>query len=298
LEVKNVFNKNRTFASKTPDDQLSHSNAKRFGKKPYVIVIAMIAIAVIAGAFLVPQGAASIQLSVNYTVGEKMDYTTVMTGTFESYNSTGSSQALSPKNFTSSASDTIEVVDFDGEYYTLNHTMALNDIQPSFSMLEKMSKTGYSSYVFNLGNTTQEAPNNGVTSSSFLAQLLTKPEVKVGDTITVPYPSISGIATTGDLKITFKGYEDISTPAGTFRVFKVGMTSENVSMHLDTNNPEVNMASNLDMSYTVYLESGTMRLIKSTMEETVSTQSTFHSTALSYTMHLAMDMTLKQDIKP
>jgi len=58
------------------------------------------------------------------------------------------------------------------------------------------------------------------------------------------------------------------------------------------------MASNLDMSYIVYLESGTMRLIKSTMEETVSTQSTFHSTALSYTMHLTMDMTLEQDIKP
>ncbi len=293
-----MFNKLRAFASKTPNDQLSHSGAKRFGKKPYVIVIAVIAIGVIAGALLVPQGAASIQLSVNYMVGEKMAYTTVMTGTFESYNSTSSSQSISPRNFTSSASDIIEVVDFDGEYYTLNHTMALNDMQKSFSMLEKMSKTGYSLYVFNLGSTTQDASNNGVTSSSFLAQLLSKPEVKVGDTITVSYPSISGITTTGDLKITFKGYEDISTVTGTFRVFKVEMTSENVSMHLDTNNPEVNMASNLDMSYIVYLESGTMRLIKSTMEETVSAQSTFHSTALSYTMHLTMDMTLEQGIKP
>jgi len=188
------------------------------------------------GLLLIPQGAASIQLRVNYAVGEKMAYITIMTGTFESYNSTSSSQSISPNNFTSSASDIIEVVDFDGEYYTLNHTMALNGMQTSFSMLEKMSKTGFSSYVFNLGSTTQEAPNNGATSSSFLAQLLSKPEVKVGDTITVPYPSISGIATTGDLKITFKGYEDISTPAGTFRVFKVEMTSKNVSIHFDANN--------------------------------------------------------------
>jgi len=294
-----MFNKIRAFASRNPNQQeLHHNSFRHLEKKPYIIVVALFAVAVIAGALLIPQGAASIQLNVNYVVGEKMVYTTIMTGTFESYNSTSSAQAPSPKNYTESARDSIEVVGFDGECYTLNHTMALKDMHTSFSMLEKMNKTGYSSYVFNLRNSTQVAPSNGVTSSSFLTQLLSKPEVKVGDTITVPYPSISGIATTGDLKIAFKGYEDISTPAGTFRVFKVEMASENVSIHLDTNNSEVNMISSIDMSYTVYLEAGSLRLIKSTMEETVSFQSTFHSTEFNYNMHLTMDMTLDQDSKP
>jgi hypothetical protein len=45
-----VFNKIRGFASKTPNDQLSHSGAMGFGKKPYVILIAVIVIGVIAGA--------------------------------------------------------------------------------------------------------------------------------------------------------------------------------------------------------------------------------------------------------
>ncbi len=287
------------FASEAPNQrELHHSSFKRLGKKPYVIGAAVVAVAVIACALLIPQGEASIQLNVNYAVGEKMVYVTIMSGTFESFNETSSSKSPSPKNYTASATDSIEVVDFDNECYTLNHTMTLNNIATAFSMLEKMNKTGYSSYIFNIGNRTQEAPNNGITSSSYLAQLLSKPEVKVGDTITVPYPAFSGITTNGDLKISFKGYEDVSTPAGTFRVFKVEMTSENITMHLDTSNPEINVSSKLSMRYTAYLESGTMRLIKSTMQENVSTQSTFHLTELNYAMHLTMDMTLNQDIKP
>ena len=107
---------------------------------------------------------------------------------------------------------TIEVINFDGEYYTLNHTitMTLGDKPFSFSTLEKMNKTGYSAYIFNLGNTTQEIPNTTITSNSYLTQLLNKPEVKVGDSINVPYPSISSsMAMTGDLTMTFKGFEDL-----------------------------------------------------------------------------------------
>ncbi len=55
-----------------------------------------------------------------------------------------------------------------------------------------MNKTGYSTFLVNLGNISQEEiSDNNPTSSNYLAQLLSKPEVKVGDSITIPYPAQS-----------------------------------------------------------------------------------------------------------
>jgi hypothetical protein len=307
LRGKNVFSKFNTAPLEnpnSPDQPALHSaGLKRFGKKLYAITFALIAVVIIAIALLIPQGAASIPLNVNYTVGEKMIYNTAITGTFEVYNSTSPSMMGQPPNNVSvNAKQSIEVTDFDGEYYTLNHTttMMLNDKPFSFSTLEKMNKTGYSAYIFNLGNTTQEIPNTSITSNSYLTQLLNKPEVKVGDSINVP----SSMGLTGDLTITFRGIEDLTVPAGTYKVFRIDMTSNNLNMsfHPSIGNSSINVPTtinmNIDMNYQVYMEYGTMRLIKSTMQETVAHQSTYYSTTINYTMHLTMDMTLNQHIKP
>lgn len=115
--------------------------------------------------------------------------------------------------------------------------------------------------------TLSEKSITSVTSNSYLAQLLNKPEVKVGDTITVPYPTVTGIETTGDLTITFQGIEDLTVPAGTYRVFRIDLTGNDITMRLATN-PSINMASTININYQVYLEYGTLRQIKSTMQET------------------------------
>ena len=100
--------------------------------------------------------------------------------------------SLNTSNSTNiSSQQTIEVMSFDGENYLLNHTTTMTVLgKPiSFSMTEKMNKTGYSTYLLNVGSTQTEIPQQAFTSDSYLAQLLNKPEVKVGDTISVPYPS-------------------------------------------------------------------------------------------------------------
>ncbi len=275
------------------------------GRKIYFMIFAIIAILVLAGTLLIPQGAASIPLNVNYIVGEKMVYDATMTSSFQYGNSTlpkGITPQL-PNNTSIDMQQTIEVTGFDGEYYTLNHTITLstNSKPLSISLIEKMNKTGYSAYLLDLGSTQQEIPNDGVTSISYLAQLLSKPEVKVGDSVEVPFPSgNSTIGITGDLTMTFKGIQDLTVPAGTFKVFRIDITSNNLKMNY--NSPlgslsyftPANMTISLDMNSQMYIEYGTMRQIKSNMQETVSMQ----SSTLNYGMSTNMDMTLLEYIAP
>ncbi len=242
---------------------------------------------IVAVALLFPQGAAAIPLTADFQVGERMVYNTVITGT--------GLGAIS--NMTMDSTQTVEVVDFDGAFYTLNHTTTMDILgKPlNFSVLETMNKTGYSTFMLNLGDSSQASfTSTGISGDSYLTQLLNKSEVKVGDSITVPYPSaLSSIGIKDNLTITFEGIEELTVPAGTYKVVKVSITTGN--MHLEV--PSVNMSGSTEMNYTVFIEYGTMRQIKSTMQETVSYQSSTYQ-ALNYTMNLSMDMTLNQHTKP
>jgi hypothetical protein len=278
-------------------DLPSIAGSRRLGKKLYITIGVIVALVTITLALLIPQGGAAIPLNVNYTVGEKMLYTSTITSTLQNY-TTNQPSELSPQvpnSTTLTAKETIEVMDFDGQNYLLNHTTTMNvkDHPLSFSLIEKMNKTGYSTYVFNFGNTELEVNNTSITSNSYLAQLLNKPEVKVGDTITVLYPTVTGIETTGDLTITFQGIEDLTVPAGTYRVFRIDLTGNGITLRSPAN-PIINMASTIDINYQVYLEYGTLRQIKSTMQET----NNLKSSMINATTQITMDMTLEKHIKP
>ncbi len=279
------------------EQPIQQAKNKRFGKKFYA-VMAVIAVVVIVSALFIPQGAATIPLDVNYTVGEKMIYDTTLTMTFNSSSTTlGSAlSSLMPNTTSVNAQQTIEVISFDGENYLLNHTTTMTFLNKpvSVSILEKMNKTGYSTYLFNIGNTQQEIPSSGSTSKSYLAQVISKPEAKVGESFTIPYPSTGGLQITGDLTVKFSGLEDLTTSAGTYRVFRIDMISNGISASLAENNPGFNMEGNIDINYQIYLEYGSLRQIKSTMQENIAIQSSI----MNATMQLDLNMALVQDIRP
>ncbi len=289
----------------TNEQPISSSPLKRrwLGKK-FLSLVAIIAVAVIAVALFVPLGQAVIPLNVDYTVGEKMVYDSTITASYDNAPpATTGPSAIMPKNTTINSQQTIEVTGFDGEYYTLNHTMTMNlSNKPiSFSMIEKMNKTGYSAYLLNLGSSQQEIPNNGLTSTSYLAQLLNQPEVKVGDSVNVPFPTgNSSLSITGDLKMTFKGIEDLTVPAGMYKVFRIDITGNDLRMNYQSplsglsNFALANITIGMDLNYQIYIEYGTMRQIKASMQESVSTQ----SATMSYDMSMNMDMTLIEHTKP
>jgi hypothetical protein len=280
---------------------LPTAGGKRFGKKLYVVA-AIVAVVVVAVALFIPQGAATIPLNVNYEVGEKMVYDTTMTLSFNDPGLTGSYAVMGWFNDTSvSSKQTVEVIAFDGEYYTLNQTttMMLFDKPLRFSMIQRMNKTGCSTYLFNVGGTEQEIPATSFDSNSYLTQLLNKSEVKVGDSIEVPFPSaVSSISMTGGLTMTFRGIEDITVPAGTYKVFRIDIKSHDLSMSYNPSMTTMGMnltsKTDIDLSYQIYMEYGTLRQIKSTMQETVALQSSM----VNYTMSLSTDMTLNEHVKP
>lgn len=197
---------------------------------------------------------------------------------------------------------TIEVIAFDGEYYTLNHTMTspLNDKPSSVWYLEKVNKTGYSTYIFNFGTQQIDTNASSSTFNPYLASLLNRSEVKVGDTWPIQIPAINNTAIqiTGDLTMTFQGLQDLTVPAGTYHVFRVGIASHLLNMHI--NLPQNVLGTNIansakiSMDGQMYMEFGTLRQIKSTMHETVS----YESPMANYTMGMTMEMTLVDLTKP
>ena len=171
----------------------------------------------------------------------------------------------------------------------------------SMSNVETMDNTGCTTFLANFGGSS-DASNP--TSEYYLAQLLDKSEVKVGDSVTVPYPTMPGnlsslFQISGSLTLTFKGFQDLTVPAGTFKVFRVDITSDDLTMTMNspysssqTTLGSLSMTANLN--FQLYYEYGTMRLIQSAMVENAQLQSSI----LNYGIGYNIDMTLNQDIQP
>ena len=105
---------------------------------------------------------------------------------------------------------------------------------------------------------------------------------------------MSSLQITGHLILTFKGIQDLTVPAGTYKVFRVDLTSNNLSLTINLSFPHENITTSLTMNYQMYIEYNTMRQIESSMQQTAE----FQSTQLNYTMSTTNDMTLYQDINP
>jgi hypothetical protein len=287
-------------------EQQAPPTPKRFGKKLTVTLVAIAAIVIIAVALLIPQGAAIIPLEVNYKVGEEMVYDVNVTATSNLGDSTlNSTPSGVLSNLSLNATVTIQIVSFDGDFYTLNNTqtMTYGNKTLDYSFLQRMNKTGYSTLTtFSLGSQQVTTSNTSMgMPNPYITELLNRKEVKVGDKWEVPFPYSSTISQyvniTGGITMTFQGFEDLTVPTGTYRVFRVDMTSHDLIMHLNAPaNATINLQSiaNMNINSQMYVEYGTLRQIKSTIQESI----TYQSTIMNYTMGLSMDMTLKQHTIP
>ncbi len=282
---------------------------KRFSKKHLVMIAAVAIIVVVAVALLIPQGAASIPLTVNYAVGEKMVYDTSISVGLNFGNSSSVLSGLlgsnnNNSNLTSTGQEILQVLSYNDPYYTINQTISMNlpgysNSPLSVSNVETMDNTGCTTFLANFGGGS-DASNPA--SEYYLAQLLDKSEVKVGDSLTVPYPAMSSnlsslFQISGSLTLTFKGFQDLTVPAGTFKVFRVDISSNDLTMTM--NSPSLqsigsSIGITANLNFQLYYEYGTMRLIQSTMAEKAQLQSSI----LNYSIGYNLGMTLNQDIKP
>lgn len=285
-----------TFGTPSAPSTVNVTRRKRFGKRLYAL-FGVIAVAVIAVALLIPQGAATLPLNVEYAVGEKLIYETVETITNELSNtSTEGMPTLPSRSVTLSWVVTEEVVGFDGEFYVLNHTMnsEIQGKQHSLSFLQKMNKTGYSSTLLPEGN---EAVVSNSSGNPIVTAVLERPEVQVGENWEIPLNvGNSNSSMTGTLTLTFGGIQEITVPAGTYTVFRVDTSGSDIVMNLNGPVTNMNVSRTVIMNQQIYLEYGSCKQIQASMQSVIT--NTYHDTGMVLVSNIATQTTLTEHINP
>jgi hypothetical protein len=246
------------------------SNGRSFSKLVAALLVTVLIISAVAVGLFTLQSEATIPLSINYQVGEKMVYDATIGAEMQIYNSSSTTNqtALTPNRVTTDATITTNVIDFDGEIYTLNQTTTMNLLgkTQSMSIIQMVNKTGFSTFML---NSPTDTSSYSMGSNSLYNTLLDKPDVKVGESIQVPIEGLKG-----NITLTFSGIEELSVPAGNYKVYKVTFYSDNLAMEnqipesLGVGNIQVSMS----MNGTMYIEYGSGRQIQCSLHSTTSSE--------------------------
>ncbi|MCW4011315.1 MAG: hypothetical protein NWF05_11980 [Candidatus Bathyarchaeota archaeon] len=201
----------------------------------------------------------SIPLGLNYTVGEKMVYTSSSIVTSELDDSTISGAFSGTQSYNSTL--TTQVLSFNGETYTISQSSVSEESTfPSLKMDVSKSRF-YSNFMVPISVFTN------LNSNPALSALLATTEVKAGDVWQIPVNTgNSTLGLTGNLNLTFVGVQYLTVDTGTYGVFRIDFQSDNITMHMNLEQDPIGVSA-LDGSITqisgqTYLEYGTCRLIK------------------------------------
>jgi len=263
--------------------------SRRSRKKIFAIIgtvcVAAVVLALVLMFLIPPSSGETIPLSYNYTPQEEMDYNITMTGS----SSTG-------QNISTPVVESLSlyVISFDGENYTINETATVPmplSAPISYSIIVKMNKTGYTT---NLNST------SGLSAFSNMFGGIwpfgQKTGVKVGDTIQVPLNETSPTySLNGTITLKFGEVQNITVPAGVYRVFKIDISSGNISMIV--NSPGVpgnfSISEIFSINGQTYLEYGTCVLVKSELQEMMAIQ----TGTMNSTQNISMQMLLVHHVK-
>jgi hypothetical protein len=230
-----------------------------------VIIMGIVSVLLISAVSFTFPSRAFIPLDIDFKVGEKMVYNSTKTWVYTTEENSSQSYSI-----VDSAKEILEVTDFDGQTYTLNHTV-LNLNQTIRGLFqETLSKTGKSTLHITMGGDTVNGSGGRYAFVPNVLELLTKkPQARVADSWRIPYESSSS-ESRGDLIITFYGFENLTVPAGTYNVFKVGIKSDNIIHHnaVSVNGFEANIAE--DFNIQIYFEYGSLRQIKYDAQGSIS----------------------------
>jgi hypothetical protein len=255
-------------------NQLSNPTAlKRSHRKIFFIAAVVVAILAVGVVFSVPSLLSppsvgeSMRLSLNYTVGEHMVYRC----TAELENQISSSALATPRiiNTLNNFTTTVNVLGLENSLYKVNVTVfpqpsANVIIKSNFSTAFDVNTSNYFNYLM--------APLGpyvfyDVTNPTLHAYL-NQPEIKVGDVWTIPVSSEdNNVSATGEVKMTFRGFQELTVPAGTFRVMQVDIESGPLSLNGN------GLTVTIQFHAAAYIEENTCRLIKAKVIQETTQQS-------------------------
>ena len=271
-------------SSSSIDQPMSQAHPKKpFGKKLYlsVIAIAVIIIIIVAAVFVVPQTSANtIPLNVNYTVGEQLTYDITASVSL-------GSTSTSSTSVTANSTLLVDVVSLKGQTYTLNYstTTSVAGYSTTNSQIINVTKTNMISFLGLLPVILQaEATNADTSTSPIFSASIDQSTAKVGDTWQIPLNSTD--PSDGNLTLTFAAIQDLTTQAGTFKVFRIDYSASGSQ----NDNTQLNEA--YTVSGSSYLEYNSCKQIQSSIQLGV-TGSLLSGTSISATCTLVRTPNLK-----
>jgi hypothetical protein len=206
-------------------------------------------------------------LVYDYVPGERFTYNMTL-------NVTSTVGPLSGQNLSETGTMTMDIISFDGENYTIEETTALsmpflNSTQTTIVTFE-VNRTGFVSNVNGSAGLQQ--------LSSWLGNFLSafeKNETEAGQTWQIPLSALntsnSTFAFSGNLTETFGDIQNFTVPAGTYRVFNIDISGNNLSLVMNSPPP---LNASIFESFTAngreYLEYGTNRMIEMSMQMSYS----------------------------
>jgi hypothetical protein len=198
----------------------------------------------------------------------------------------------SSTNISSDSNLTVDVVSFDGDTYTLNYTSS--SIAASYSVTTsqlievKASEMVTVLALLPIGLQLFGETVNG--SSPFLAAVFNQSQAQVGDTWQIPLNTGEpSSAQPENLTVTFKDIQDLTVPAGTFKVFRIDFSTNTPASPSPLSNV------NLNLSGQSYLEYGTCKQIQSNLQVNISSAI---ASSPNYNVVDSFTSTLKQDLQP
>ena len=149
-----------------------------------------------------PISGSSIELGLNYAVGEQMNYTTTTRATVQQDSIIGE-----PQTYNQTIS--YEVLSFDGKSYSINQTgnVTISNKTTTVKLTLSVGKTDYYKNIINGGPDVFANYASNPTIAAYLA----KTSVKVGEVWTIPVSTGSASnGLTGQITLTFHGFEDLN----------------------------------------------------------------------------------------
>ena len=209
-------------------------------------------------------------LNYDYVPGEQMTYNM-------SLYETDTRASWAGLNLNQSGNMTLDVVSFDGENYTIKQTTAFTSSSGAITTTSTTSDT------FQVNKTGYLMSINGNSAfvqklSSWLGNFISafeKNETEAGDTWQIPlsdlYPtSNSTFVFGGNLTETFGDIQNLTVPAGTYRVFSVDVSGDNLTMAANYPPLNTSISENITTNGREYLEYGTNRMIEMNMQMSIS----------------------------
>ncbi len=281
-------------ATSSDSSSLEHStpqlpSKKRFGKKLYVTLAALIAIAIIIAALLfVPTGNAEvISLGVHYSAGEKL--------TYDVKTSTSTQSGNSSSNLSEQSTLTVDVLSLNGDTYTINYTTSSNlaGYSMTTSHLLEVKQTDMVNLLTLLPVALQQYTINSNSTNPSETAIFNQTQAKVGDTWQVPLDSTtSNSAPAPEITVTFAAIQELTVKAGTYKVFKIDFSQTNPQQ-----SPSTLLHLNFDVSGESYLEFGTCKQIQSTLQLNMTSNPNLGSN-INYNTVISFTSTLTKDATP